>query len=322
MPFTDLLEGGMPSGTFKSVEDMRGVFEGAGVDLGAPMVCSCGSGATGALLSLAAFEITGTVVRPRLPCLCHVLPGATLVGTCSSWLTTEMEDRSCFGLLPRAYCRLGTQVVACLASLSVLPLLQGVPKLWCRTLLHVEWYSHRVEDWPDVTRPGVTTKGASSRPDSRSCHNDTCPCSPCVSLCAPQVPLASQSQAHTAAARCAEPSLRWLLDGVGVNTGHRHRPRTGCPRELRSWSFSMCVASTSRFMHALQTPDVCMWAQPSPQCCDHGVSVDAISSTATCLQWSDPHPRRWQCSQAAVGADRMVATGRLELRNRVGHGRC
>ena len=150
MPFTDLLEGGMPSGTFKSVEDMRGVFEGAGVDLGAPMVCSCGSGATGALLSLAAFEITGTVVRPRLPCLCHDplrgnFPGATLVGTCSSWLTTEMEDRSYLGLLPRAYCRLGTQVVACLASLSVLPLLQGVP-LSCGAVPCCTW-SGTVTGW-------------------------------------------------------------------------------------------------------------------------------------------------------------------------------
>eukprot|EP00892_Ulva_mutabilis_P012187 jgi/Ulvmu1/9340/UM050_0091.1 len=59
VPFTDLLEGGAPSGTFKSAQEMKAVFEGAGVDLGKEIVCTCGSGATGAVLSMAAFEITG-----------------------------------------------------------------------------------------------------------------------------------------------------------------------------------------------------------------------------------------------------------------------
>lgn len=63
MPFTDLLEGGAPSGVFKSVDEMKAVFAAAGVDLSAPFIGSCGSGATGAVLSLAGYAITGQLVR-------------------------------------------------------------------------------------------------------------------------------------------------------------------------------------------------------------------------------------------------------------------
>lgn len=63
VPFTDLLEGGAPSGVFKSVDEMKAVFAAAGVDLGMPFIGSCGSGATGAVLSLAGYAITGQLVR-------------------------------------------------------------------------------------------------------------------------------------------------------------------------------------------------------------------------------------------------------------------
>lgn len=68
VPFTDLLEGGAPSGVFKSVGDMKAVFDAAGVDIEAPVICSCGSGATGAVLSLAAYAVTGELVRRTTPC--------------------------------------------------------------------------------------------------------------------------------------------------------------------------------------------------------------------------------------------------------------
>jgi len=42
-----------PDGTMKSTEDLRAVFEAAGVDVGKPVITSCGSGVTAAILNLA-----------------------------------------------------------------------------------------------------------------------------------------------------------------------------------------------------------------------------------------------------------------------------
>jgi thiosulfate/3-mercaptopyruvate sulfurtransferase len=42
-----------PDGTMKGVEETRAIFEAAGVDLGQPIVTSCGSGVTAAILTLA-----------------------------------------------------------------------------------------------------------------------------------------------------------------------------------------------------------------------------------------------------------------------------
>jgi len=50
VPYTTLLN---PDGTMKAVEETRGIFEAAGVDLGKPIVTSCGSGVTAAVLTLA-----------------------------------------------------------------------------------------------------------------------------------------------------------------------------------------------------------------------------------------------------------------------------
>ena len=50
VPYTDLLN---PDGTMKDVESTRAVFEAAGVDLKQPIVTSCGSGVTAAVLTLA-----------------------------------------------------------------------------------------------------------------------------------------------------------------------------------------------------------------------------------------------------------------------------
>lgn len=55
VPFTDLLNG---DGTMKSPEECRAVFEAAGVDMAKPVIASCGSGVTAAVLCLA-LERTG-----------------------------------------------------------------------------------------------------------------------------------------------------------------------------------------------------------------------------------------------------------------------
>ncbi len=50
MPYTDLLN---EDGTMKDLDATMQVFEAAGVDLGKPIVTSCGSGVTAAILTLA-----------------------------------------------------------------------------------------------------------------------------------------------------------------------------------------------------------------------------------------------------------------------------
>ena len=50
VPFTTLLN---DDKTMKSPEETRAVFEGAGVDLGKPVITTCGSGVTAAILALA-----------------------------------------------------------------------------------------------------------------------------------------------------------------------------------------------------------------------------------------------------------------------------
>ena len=50
VPFTEVLN---PDGTMKSPADLRVVFGAAGVDLSRPVITTCGSGVTAAVLSLA-----------------------------------------------------------------------------------------------------------------------------------------------------------------------------------------------------------------------------------------------------------------------------
>ena len=50
VPFGDLLN---PDQTMKSTDDLRAVFQGAGVDLSRPIITSCGSGVTACVLALA-----------------------------------------------------------------------------------------------------------------------------------------------------------------------------------------------------------------------------------------------------------------------------
>jgi len=50
VPFTEVLT---PEGTLKSNDELRTVFENAGVDLNKPAITTCGSGATAAILGLA-----------------------------------------------------------------------------------------------------------------------------------------------------------------------------------------------------------------------------------------------------------------------------
>ena len=51
LPYSELLN---PDGRFKSKEQLRAAFEAAGVDLSRPMVTTCGSGVTAAVVSFAA----------------------------------------------------------------------------------------------------------------------------------------------------------------------------------------------------------------------------------------------------------------------------
>jgi len=50
VPFGELLK---PDGTMKSADEIRAVFEAAGVDVAAPIVTTCGSGVSASLLALA-----------------------------------------------------------------------------------------------------------------------------------------------------------------------------------------------------------------------------------------------------------------------------
>lgn len=50
VPFGELMN---PDGTMKDVDDLKAVFEAAGVDLAKPVISSCGSGVTAAVLDLA-----------------------------------------------------------------------------------------------------------------------------------------------------------------------------------------------------------------------------------------------------------------------------
>ncbi len=50
VPYTDLLN---DDATMKSTDELRKIFEAAGVDLGRPVITTCGSGVTAAVLSLA-----------------------------------------------------------------------------------------------------------------------------------------------------------------------------------------------------------------------------------------------------------------------------
>lgn len=50
LPFSSLLN---PDGTFRSKQDLRRLFEASGVDLGRPVVTTCGSGVTASVLAFA-----------------------------------------------------------------------------------------------------------------------------------------------------------------------------------------------------------------------------------------------------------------------------
>ncbi len=57
VPYTDLLNG---DATMKSPDDLRAVFEAAGVDMGKPVITSCGSGLTATVINLALERIGKT----------------------------------------------------------------------------------------------------------------------------------------------------------------------------------------------------------------------------------------------------------------------
>lgn len=57
----ELLVGEALSGEFKDVEGVQDAFQKAGVDLDKPIICTCGSGATAALLSVGIYMLTGKV---------------------------------------------------------------------------------------------------------------------------------------------------------------------------------------------------------------------------------------------------------------------
>lgn len=57
VPYTTMLN---PDGTMKSAEDLRATFTAAGIDLARPIITTCGSGVTAAVLSLALARIGHT----------------------------------------------------------------------------------------------------------------------------------------------------------------------------------------------------------------------------------------------------------------------
>ena len=71
MPFTSLLQGNTAQGAFKSPEELRRAFEQAGVDLQRPITCTCGSGATAAVLAHALTQLEVQVCYLLLVLNCH-----------------------------------------------------------------------------------------------------------------------------------------------------------------------------------------------------------------------------------------------------------
>jgi len=52
----------MAAARLKPVDALESVFQAAGVDVQAPLVCSCGSGLTACVLALALHQVTGQLV--------------------------------------------------------------------------------------------------------------------------------------------------------------------------------------------------------------------------------------------------------------------
>lgn len=48
-------------GELKSAEDIKAAFSKAGVDIDKPLICTCGSGATAAVLALGIYAVSGKV---------------------------------------------------------------------------------------------------------------------------------------------------------------------------------------------------------------------------------------------------------------------
>lgn len=59
LPFPSVLRDGKQ---FKSPEELSQVFRDAGVDVGGPVVATCGSGLTASILALAIHQVNGKVV--------------------------------------------------------------------------------------------------------------------------------------------------------------------------------------------------------------------------------------------------------------------
>ncbi|KAF6266227.1 mercaptopyruvate sulfurtransferase-like protein [Scenedesmus sp. NREL 46B-D3] len=60
VPFMQVYEGGVVQGArMKPVDELEALFRGGGVDVQAPLVCSCGSGLTACVLALAIYQVTG-----------------------------------------------------------------------------------------------------------------------------------------------------------------------------------------------------------------------------------------------------------------------
>eukprot|EP00775_Hariotina_reticulata_P014589 gene14589-14720_t len=63
VPFVQVYESEQMAGArLKPVDELESVFRAAGVDVQAPLVCSCGSGLTACVLALALHQVTGQLV--------------------------------------------------------------------------------------------------------------------------------------------------------------------------------------------------------------------------------------------------------------------
>lgn len=59
LPFVSLLK----DGRYKPAAELQAAFDAAGLDLEKPIVGSCGTGLTACVLALAAYQLTGKLVR-------------------------------------------------------------------------------------------------------------------------------------------------------------------------------------------------------------------------------------------------------------------
>jgi hypothetical protein len=99
VPFTRFLQGESAKGRLKSPESIADVLEEEGVDLDRPIICSCGSGASAAVLALG-LTLVYKAKRKQNRLVCHVIRCVLVVSRkvnmqLQTSLNLDLEQRSC-----------------------------------------------------------------------------------------------------------------------------------------------------------------------------------------------------------------------------------